>query len=110
MGAAETVTQILERIPPVRARVDRERQKGIAGDGGGIGDYEAPVIHVRVISFLPVSSMETILVKCHFHLQRESIRFLCFFSVLGFSSPWVVLFLSVYTSFTKLIWESFLSY
>lgn len=110
MGAAETVTQILERIPPVRARVDREKQKGIAGDGGGIGDYEAPVIHVRVISFLPVSSMETILVKCHFHLQRESIHFLCFFSVLGFSSPWVVLFLNVYTSFTKLIWEFFLSY
>lgn len=39
VGAAETVREILERILPVRARLDRKKQKSIAGDEGGTRDY-----------------------------------------------------------------------
>lgn len=39
VGAVETVREILECILPVRARLDRERQKSIAGDENGIDDY-----------------------------------------------------------------------
>lgn len=39
VGALETVKEILECILPVRARLDRKRQKSVAGDEGGIDDY-----------------------------------------------------------------------
>lgn len=39
-GVVETVREILECIFPLRASLDRERQKSIAGDEGGrVVDY-----------------------------------------------------------------------
>lgn len=37
VGVAETVREMLEIMFPVRARSDRERRKGIAGDEAGRG-------------------------------------------------------------------------
>lgn len=44
VGVAETVREMLEILFPVRARSDRERRKGTAGDEGGRGWLLKPLL------------------------------------------------------------------